>query len=116
MLTTIQPSLTLKEARDRLGLSKRDLANKSGISLGAIMAIEGLGLYKTHSETARLLANSLGLKPEEIKWPRGLSDLGRPPETGGPTRTTPWQTMSCEQCNTTQSLSWKPGDDCENCS
>jgi DNA-binding XRE family transcriptional regulator len=75
---------TLKEARTLLGLSKRELSKESGISLNAINAIENGGAYKTNEGVALALAEALALEVHEIKWPRGLSHLGRPPETGKP--------------------------------
>jgi DNA-binding XRE family transcriptional regulator len=77
---------TLKEAREILGLSKKDLSKASGISMASIRYIEDdvKRVSKTNYGVALELARALGLSVEEIKWPRGLTNEGRPPKTGTP--------------------------------
>lgn len=75
---------TLKEAREELGMTKRDLSRESGISMAAINAVENGSAYKTSEGVAKALAEALALEVHEIAWPRGLSHLGRPAKSGKP--------------------------------
>jgi DNA-binding XRE family transcriptional regulator len=81
---TTQQKYTLKQARELLGMSRRDLRKASGISLAAINAVEKGGQYKTSESVAEALADAVALDVNEIEWPRGLSHLGRPAKTGKP--------------------------------
>ncbi len=76
---------TLEQARDILGITRRQLADQSGISWHAIWYIEtGKSVCSTNQTVALALAETLGLEVNEIDWPRGISHLGRPAKTGKP--------------------------------
>ena len=76
---------TVKEARVLRGMSRRQLATATNLSIGTIGAIENdSGKYKNHIGVAVAIADALALEVSEIVWPRGLSVKGRPPHTGKP--------------------------------
>lgn len=75
---------TIQEALDILEKSKHWLVKHSGLSAGCIdraMDDSPCGL-KTHVTSAAAIADALGLKTEDIRWPRGLSETGRNAHTG----------------------------------
>ena len=75
--------VSLRDAREGRGLSARQLSELSGIAPGTIYGIENeYSPYSVHCDTAQSLAAALNYKVNEINWPHGLSDLGRPPHTG----------------------------------
>lgn len=78
-----KPLYNLKQARERLGMSPRELGRVSGLSMTTINRIErGAGDHNIQIETASLLAKALQLQVDEIAWPKPLSTDGRPPRTG----------------------------------
>ena len=85
MTTESLEKFTLREAREKLGISPRELSEKADIASSVIYRIEsGTHMYSTRVETAALLAGALQLQVSQIKWPNGLSTTGRPPQTGSP--------------------------------
>ena len=77
------PKYTLKEARQARGMSVSDLVRESQVSRSVITRIEnGDTTSNVRRETAQLLAGAVGYRVDEIAWPKGISDLGRPPLTG----------------------------------
>lgn len=110
---------TLQQAREINGWSKTRLSQESGISMAAIGAIENGGEFKTSYGVAFALTEALGLEIADIKWPRGLSDLGRPAKTGAPllkkrtiTLTITEEYLVCGKCHMTLPLTRK----CDDCS
>lgn len=74
---------TLKELRKQYELSKKDLSELSGVSVNAITAAEDPNhRYKTNYSVALLLAEALYVEVCDIRWLRGLSNIGRPALTG----------------------------------
>jgi len=55
----------LKEVREELGFSQKDLSDKSGIALSTISGIE-VGKHKPRPATLRKLADALGVDIREI--------------------------------------------------
>lgn len=78
--------LTLKEARRIHGLTQRELSQRSKIAVITIQRIENPKeqLTATNEQTAEALAATLACTVDEIDWPHGLSNCGRPPHTGRP--------------------------------
>lgn len=75
--------LTPKEAREILGLSRKEVVNLSGLSMATICRIESDETeWNIHYLVAELLAETLACSVDEIEWPRSLSHHGRPPLTG----------------------------------
>jgi DNA-binding XRE family transcriptional regulator len=81
-LITQSTTLTLKEARGILGMSMKELAEAAGVSIATISSVENGGPWKTREDSAELLAGALGMTSEEICWPRGRSNRGRPAQSG----------------------------------
>lgn len=74
----------LRTARKAAGLSRKQLAKKSGISIETIQAIENqTKAFKINIGTAQALEAALNLSGK-IFHPVELSHLGRPPMTGKP--------------------------------
>ena len=75
---------TLQQARQILGLKMRDLANLTGLSTSTIHRIErAKDGQAVNLHTVALLCESLGMEPEELIWPFGITEDGRKPLTGG---------------------------------
>ena len=55
----------LKEVREELGFSQKELSDKSGIALSTISGIE-LGKHKARPTTLRKLADAMGVDIREI--------------------------------------------------
>ena len=55
----------LKEVREELGFSQKDLSDKSGIALSTISGIE-VGKHKPRPATLRKLADAMGVDIREI--------------------------------------------------
>lgn len=55
----------LRAYRVRAGLTQKELADQSGVSLNAISALERGVIRHPHKDTVRLLADTLALEPEE---------------------------------------------------
>ncbi|HCZ28855.1 TPA: hypothetical protein DHU97_03910 [Candidatus Saccharibacteria bacterium] len=87
LLTT--KTYTVQEAMDILGMSKRDLVEASGLNCNTVKRIlsNDPEEFNTRLETAILIAEALGLTIHEIKWPRDITRVGRPPHTGCPITT-----------------------------
>lgn len=77
---------TLREAQALLEVNNKTLSDMSGVSRTAIQRIHSgrKNPHQTNVRVAELLAEALGMSVNEIDWPNGLSDLGRPPLTGTP--------------------------------
>lgn len=74
----------LRRVRKENSLTRKELAELSGVGLATIIAIEDeTTIYKINVETARLLEDALYM-PRKIFHPAELSHLGRPPKTGKP--------------------------------
>lgn len=93
--------ITLREARLTLEMTRHDLAIASGVSVAVIRRVENGGDdARIKDETACLIARSLACSVEEIDWPKGLSDRGRPPLTGAARRCGKiTQAKYCPFCN-----------------
>ena len=94
---------SLREARQALDLTVKQLAREADISVSAIYSIEKgkPDGYCVNSDTASLIATALGCKVEEIDWPHGLSNRGRPPQTGKDAVTSQRRaTNACPKCFT----------------
>ena len=118
MITTTAKRYTLERIRSRLGLSQCKLSEMANVSIGAIRSIENGGYYKTNVEVAERISRALGMNIDQIDWPRGLSNRGRPPGTGKEIEITqhPTQPIYCPRCQLEYPLSWHPGEACDNCS
>jgi DNA-binding XRE family transcriptional regulator len=72
-------------ARVDAGLTREELADLTGLSLGTIWKIETKSSeFKTNRKVAELLAEALELPVRELFDSHELSHLGRPPLTGRP--------------------------------
>ena len=94
---------SLREARQTLDLTVDQLAREAHISTSVIYSIERgkTDGYCVNSDTASLIANALGCSVEEIDWPHGLSNRGRPPQTGKDIVMPPKATANvCPKCFT----------------
>jgi len=71
---------TVAEALEILEKSPRWLIEETGLSAGVIYRCldESPAGRKIHRTSASRIAHVLGLKVEDIKWPRGHCDTGRP--------------------------------------
>jgi len=76
-------TLTVAEALEILELKPTDLVRMTGLGINAVRRAVLGGKKRTNIRTAKLIADALGLKIEELIWPAGLTDKGRPPLTGG---------------------------------
>ena len=113
--------ITLKQARESAGLeTMQDLAEESGISITTIRGIENnIGEFKTSYDVAIALAKAVGLEISDIKWPRGLSNLGRPAKSGHPlvlkrtiTITIVEELLVCDKCHLALPASTRECDYC----
>lgn len=107
---------TLREAQRMRGLSDKALSKLSGISASAIYGIHsGTSPFQTHIGVAELLAEALQMEISDIKWPKGLSNRGRPPLTGTPitVNVTIVNGKICPTCHIALPLCGGP---CDNCS
>lgn len=76
---------TLNQARTILDVSVEWLAHEANINPNTIYRIEtGASMYATHVTTASAIADALYMSVDELKWPNGLSEYGRPAMTGTP--------------------------------
>ena len=92
-MTTTQHRLTLREAREMLGLSRPELAERADVSVSSIRRIEDGSIHQTKVDVAERLADALALCVHEMVWPNGMTLQGRPPGTGTAisfTTTTTW--------------------------
>ena len=71
---------TVAEALDILGKSPRWLIEETGLSAGVIYRCldESPVGRKIHETSAAKIAVALGLSVDDIRWPRGRCDTGRP--------------------------------------
>ena len=71
----------IKELRFKAGLTLRDLAEKSGISLYSVMAFEA-GQHMPYKNTVKALAKALGVSEKELRsqW---ADVMWCKPEAGG---------------------------------
>lgn len=107
MSATVLQKRKLKELREKKKLSIVSLAAKADVSESLIEMIEAgrPDGSKTNRESARLIVKALKLSGQsveidDIDWPNGLTDVGRPPSTGRPTtRTGPINIAHCPSCN-----------------
>lgn len=88
---------TLLELRTAAKLSRRALADASGISAVTIGRIENNESKGIHTGVAWALADTLSVRVESIHWPADLTHRGRPPKTGRPTTPQVHRTQVC--CN-----------------
>lgn len=59
---------TIRELRDKLGLTQQDLAYKLGISISTVASMEN-GRHEPRLELARRVAAVLGVSTDAIEWP-----------------------------------------------
>jgi transcriptional regulator with XRE-family HTH domain len=59
--------MRLRDARDRAGLSREELARRSGVAVRTLYDIEMQGVVPRRS-TQRVVAVALGLRPADL-WP-----------------------------------------------
>ena len=83
-LDTLQ-KITLREARKNKGLSSKELAEVTGLSVAVISHIENgrSDGSSTKREVADALCDALDVEVKGIEWPNGLTSVGRMPYTGG---------------------------------
>jgi len=75
--TTASVGALLKEYRLAVGLTQEALAERAGISARSVQAIEG-GTNKPHPDTARRLADALGLmRDERVRFMAGVTPSPR---------------------------------------
>lgn len=70
---------------DLLGIydiSAHELAKMAKVHTGTVMRAIFGGQFKTNVTSAEAIADALGMNVEEIIWPNGLSNFGRPAHTG----------------------------------
>jgi len=60
--------VTLREARDRAGLTRDDLARRAGVSTRAVYDIEH-GIAIPRRSTRMVLAVAVGVHRDQIDWP-----------------------------------------------
>lgn len=60
-------------------------------------AVYGDGEWKTNVTVAESIAEALGVTIDEVEWPNGLSNLGRPAHTGKPLKASQ-DTAKLEYC------------------
>ena len=118
-------SYTLREVMDTLELSVEELSRLANISTAAIhRALSDTDTQQTNESVAHALCKAMGVSVGEVRWPRGLTNLGRPPHTGVKitkkiTRTTVTEEISitiegypkCTSCNIELPLSMQ----CDGC-
>jgi DNA-binding XRE family transcriptional regulator len=63
---------TIRELRDKLGLTQQDLAVKLDISVSTVASMES-GRHEPRLELARKLAAVLGVSMDAIEWPEWKS-------------------------------------------
>lgn len=68
MTTRALNGATVRELREALGVSQRDLAARCEITQGHLSHVEA-GKYKASPELARRLADKLGVPLESITYP-----------------------------------------------
>ena len=64
---------TVRVVREALGISQRDLAERAGISQGALSNIES-GKHGSTPETNRKLADGMGVPLESITYPVSMPE------------------------------------------
>lgn len=92
-------------ARNNRGLSREEVARKSGLSLSWICQIEsGHKQHNIQQDAAYKYASALGYTVKEIEWSKDLSQYGRPPLTGGKycQETTSLDEVLCNECSILQ--------------
>lgn len=112
---------TLKQARETENLSRTKLSERSGISMNAIKNAEcnDQNGPQTSYGVAYALAEALGRGIDDIWWPRGLTDRGRPAKTGAPIMTRRTTTvveefaLVCDDCHMVRPTGAR---ECPNCS
>lgn len=81
-ITTVR-RFTVREHRERLGLTQADFAYGAGVSRGSVNKIEtGRGPYGINFEVADRISKFIGIPMDEVAWPFSISDAGRPAGTG----------------------------------
>lgn len=75
---------TVAELLEILDKKPKWLIKKTGLSATTIYRNldDSPEYHKTQEAVAAAIANALGVSVNEIKWPRGLSERGRPAYTG----------------------------------
>lgn len=75
---------TLADLLGIYDISAHELAKMAKVHTGTVMRAIFGGQFKTNVTSAEAIADALGVHVEEIIWPNGLSNFGRPARTGGP--------------------------------
>ena len=87
------------DALEILDITVEDLVQATNLNPGAVVrAILG-GPHMIHYTVAEAIADQLGVKVDELAWPREITDLGRPAHTGRPLRHGRFSNQFCETCH-----------------
>ena len=90
MVTPDSDKLTLREHRLNSGMSQAELALKAGINADTVRKAESTTHpYRTNLGSAYAMTGALGIEIGDVRWLRGVSDIGRPAGTGCPLTVVP---------------------------
>lgn len=105
---------SLGHAMAVLGVSRAWLAQHAGVCADTIgRLLSDTNPYAVQDEVAHRVAGALGMTVEEIEWPHGISQLGRPAGTGITcARSTARSAKYCTTCGTMIPAALT---DCESC-
>lgn len=88
---------TVKDLMGQQNLTIKELAQRSGLSVGVINRALRPSRHKTNITCANAIAAALGVTVNDIDWINGTSDVGRSAHTGSPLlkHRTPESTAVC---------------------
>jgi transcriptional regulator with XRE-family HTH domain len=90
MVTPDSDKLTFKQHRLARGLSQQEVALGAGVSTATVSCVESDSYrFRTSYGSALLLTAFLGIEVCDVRWLRGLSDVGRPAGSGRALRLVP---------------------------
>lgn len=101
MVTPDIDKLTLREHRLMSGMTQAELALKAGISAHTVSTAESTTHpFRTNIGSAYALTAALGITIADVRWHRGVSDVGRPAGTGCPLSLVPEAPTAtiCQKC------------------
>lgn len=76
--------MNIRDAMYVMGWSIERLARESGIDVNTVRRAVLGGKIKTNYTSAHAIARALGVKVSDLEWPSGLTEVGRPAQTGRP--------------------------------
>lgn len=73
-------AMSIDHVLTRKGMTVAELSAITGLDESTVWKARKHGPTRTHIQTARRIALAFEMSIDDIHWPNGITDLGRPPQ------------------------------------